>query len=87
MARPTKQGLDYFPLDVDIWHDDRVLRLLRKHGAEGLAVWLGLLTHIYRVGFCYRFDAEIAEDVAFQLQISAETLQKVVENLSKKQLV
>ncbi|EPI2217592.1 DUF4373 domain-containing protein, partial [Enterococcus hirae] len=24
MARPTKEGLDYFPLDVDVFEDEKI---------------------------------------------------------------
>ena len=35
MARPTKQGIDYFPLDVDFDLDDKFQLVMAKHGAIG----------------------------------------------------
>ncbi len=36
MARPAKQGIDYFPLDVDF--DDKIEMYLIEKEAVGLAV-------------------------------------------------
>lgn len=29
MARPRKQGLDYFPLDVDYFSDEKIIPIIR----------------------------------------------------------
>ena len=34
MARPLKEGLDYFPLDVDVDQDDKVAIIEGMHGVE-----------------------------------------------------
>lgn len=48
MARPVKQGLDYFPLDVDFFNDYKVMDLLNEHGPLGVNLYLCILTEIYR---------------------------------------
>lgn len=53
MARPTKEGLDYFPLDVDIDQDDKVSIIIAKHGMEGFGVLIKLLMKIYKDGYSY----------------------------------
>ncbi len=45
MGRPTKQGIDYFPLDVNF--DDKVEMLLIEKEAKGLAVLVALWQIIY----------------------------------------
>lgn len=47
MARPTKTGLDYFPLDVDFDDDDKVALIEAKFGAEGYRVIVKLFCRIY----------------------------------------
>lgn len=61
MARPIRTGMDYFPMDVNFFHDIRIRRLLRACGEEGVSVYLALLCKIYENG--YFLEAE--EDLAF----------------------
>jgi len=56
MARPPKQGLDFFPLDVNCFEDERLTLLEVEHGDRGIAMWFQLLTRLYRVGLCFRWD-------------------------------
>ncbi len=46
MARPTKQGIDYFPVDVQF--DDNVELFLAEHGAEGLGILVTIWQLIYQ---------------------------------------
>lgn len=48
MARPQKEGLDYFPLDTDIAEDEKILYLEAETGLEGFAIYVKLLSTIYR---------------------------------------
>ena len=45
MARPMKEGLDYFPLDV--FSGKKIKRLKSCCGNDGICVYLFLLTRIY----------------------------------------
>lgn len=49
MARPLKQGLDYFPLDVNC--DDTVKLIEAKFGTEGFGVLIKLWQIIYENGY------------------------------------
>ena len=51
MARPQKSGLDYFPLNSDLFGDPKIEDLLFKHGPNGLAVFLAILCRVYREGY------------------------------------
>lgn len=57
MARPIKKGLSYFPLDVDIFEDDKLFFLQEKYGPLGETIYLRLLCLVYRNGYYYRFDS------------------------------
>lgn len=57
MARPRKKGLDYFPLDVDIFQDDKLFDVQNEYGPLGEIIYLRLLCLIYKHGYYYRFDS------------------------------
>lgn len=56
MARPKKKGLDYFPLDVDIFEDDKLFDVQNKYGPLGEIIYIRLLCLVYKNGYYYRFD-------------------------------
>ena len=35
MARPVKDGLDYFPLDVDVFEDEKIEAIAGEFGLKG----------------------------------------------------
>lgn len=51
MARPRKNGLDYFPLDTDFLYDDKIFELTNQRGPLGQMVYLSLLSEVYREGY------------------------------------
>ena len=51
MARPTKQGLDYFPFDVGFFGDQKIRILKARYGADGIAVYVKLLCDVYKEGY------------------------------------
>lgn len=55
MARKLKQGLSYFPLDVDIFEDDKLQLVSAEHGWEAEYVAIRLLCLIYKNGYYYKF--------------------------------
>jgi hypothetical protein len=56
MARPTKDGLDYFPLDVDIFEDPKIEAISGEFGCKGDSFTLRLLCLIYRNGYWALWD-------------------------------
>jgi len=60
MARPLKKGLEYFPLDIDIFDDPKLLFVSEKFGDMGELVAVKLLTWIYRNGYYIDWNDEMA---------------------------
>lgn len=83
MGRPKKNGLDYFPLDVDFFRDIRVRRLKRKCGDSATLVYIALLTLIYNEGCYLELDDDtaftISEDVGFTEEFIDEVIAVCVE--------
>lgn len=48
LARPRKDGVDYFPFDVDFFSDSKVKIVRSRYGSDGVAVYIYLLCEIYR---------------------------------------
>lgn len=51
MARPTKEGLDYFPFDVDIFEDEKIEAIAGEFGIKGELFVVKLLCAIYKKGY------------------------------------
>lgn len=51
MARPPKQGLDYFPKDVGFYDDYKIMDLLERYGPAGVVIYDVILSEIYRNGY------------------------------------
>ena len=48
LARPTKTGLEYFPLDVNFLYDIKVRKIIKPLGPEAIGVLVYLLAEIYK---------------------------------------
>ncbi len=57
MARPIKDGVDYFPKDTDFYSDDKVRLLKAEFGAKGMFILDYLLCEIYgKEGYFIKWD-------------------------------
>lgn len=81
MARPTKKGLDYFPLDVDFLSNLKVRRIIKACGKEAVHILVALLANIYRdEGYYVLWD----DDLAFLVADEVGTKEGTVEELVRK---
>jgi hypothetical protein len=70
MARPLKQGLDYFPLDVDIDQDDKIQVIEAEHGPLGFVIIIKLLAKIYKEGYYYKWGE--TEEILFSKRANVD---------------
>ena len=68
MARPTKQGIDYFPLDVYL--DNKFKFLEIKFGLEGFAIIIKIFQKIYANGYWCNFNED--EQLLFSYDIKVD---------------
>ena len=70
MARPNKIGLGYFPMDVDLFQDIRIRKLIKYQSGKAITVYALLLCLIYQRGYYMRWDEElpfiISEQTGFE---------------------
>lgn len=65
MARISKPGLDYFPLDVNFLQDRKVRRISCRHHAAGIAALTSLLCLIYKEkGYYISWNKDTLFDIA-----------------------
>ncbi|NUN10158.1 MAG: DUF4373 domain-containing protein [Ignavibacteriaceae bacterium] len=71
MARPIKNGLDYFPHDTDAFNDWKIQALRATHGNNGYAFYFITLEHIYKTA---NGELDISDQVMENLLIKATGL-------------
>ncbi|WP_259347105.1 conserved phage C-terminal domain-containing protein [Niallia taxi] len=83
MARPTKEGLEYFPLDTDIDQDEKIIVVVAKFGMRGFGVIVRLMMEVYRNGYFYHWTEK--EQYVFSMKIveTAEFVNEVVQECLK----
>ena len=84
MARPLKQGIDYFPLSVDFLRDIKVRKIKRACGPYTVEILLCLLGNIYReTGYYIGWDEDtmflVADEVGAKEGLVEETVNKAVQ--------
>ena len=63
MPRRLKEGLDYFPVDVKIFSDPKIVRLMYDHGPDAVMIYFMLLAKVYDNGYFLECDLEINADI------------------------
>lgn len=83
MARPTKEGLEYFPLDTDIDQDEKIIVVVAKYGMQGFGVIVRLMMEVYRNGYFYHWTEK--EQYVFSMKIveTADFVNEVVQECLK----
>ncbi|GGJ86174.1 hypothetical protein GCM10007063_05860 [Lentibacillus kapialis] len=76
MARPTKQGVDYFPLDVYL--DDKFKFIEIKYNLEGFAIVIKLMQRIYSQGYWCRWTEDELLLFADEIKADHQLVQSVV---------
>lgn len=86
MPRPTKQGLDYFPLNVDFFQDKKIRRVKSEYGADGITIYIYLLCEIYRNGYYVIADNDFILSMADDLKMSVNKINQVLRFLLGRSL-
>ena len=79
MARPKKQGLDYFPFDVDFFEDDKVELIEAEFGYKSIVIIVKLLCKIYKNGYFYNWGDD--ECLLLAKQLGAGFVPKFVDEV------
>ena len=81
MARISKPGLDYFPLDVNFLQDRKLRRISCRHHAAGIAALTSLLCLIYKEkGYYVLWNKDTLFDIAQEACCEEEEMQAIIDD-------
>lgn len=82
MARPNKTGLDYFPLDVDFFADEKIAAISGEFGIKGEITVIKLLCAVYRNGYFILWNEPLKYKLLRDLPgVSPELIDQIVNRL------
>lgn len=84
--RPLKQGLDYFPFDVDFFGDKKVKVVKAKYGCDGMIVFIYLLCQIYINGYYIKLDEDYEYIISDELRMEPEKIGQIINFLCGRSL-
>lgn len=79
MARPKKQGLDYFTNDVNFYQDIKIRKLIRHKGVQAVSVYHILLCQIYASGYYLPWDEDLPFIVSEISGLEEDTIQDIIK--------
>ena len=80
MARPIKKGLDYFPVDTDIFENIQIRKLKNQYKSFGFLVYFAILCDIYKKeGYFLRISEDYLYDLSDRMGETEEEVQKIID--------
>ena len=86
LARPKKEGLDYFPLDVDFFNENKIKILKARYGADGITMYMYLLCKIYKQGYYIKIDDDFEYIISDDLKMGVDKVKQVLTFLLSRSL-
>lgn len=88
MARPQKDGLDYFPKDTDFYRDRKIRALIGRFGSDGAVLYDYILCEAYGdKGYHTTVDESFIDIAAADLGISPEKIGLILDYLLNKSML
>jgi hypothetical protein len=79
MARPTKEGLDYFSFDTDFYDNKKVRKIMRACGPGAGTILTCLLCNIYKdKGYYILWEEDMPFDIADKIGVSEGAVSEMV---------
>lgn len=88
MARPVKDGLDYFPKNTGFYHDPKIRALIGRFGCDGAVLYDYILCEAYgRNGYYAEMDEFSIDIIAADLKMSPEKIGLILDYLLNKSML
>jgi len=81
MSRPKKDGLDYFPFDVDFPTNEKTEAIMGEFQNTGVLAMVFLFSAVYRQGYFLKWDKLAKMQLANRVNSSPEEVDKLVHRL------
>ena len=78
MSRPSRTGLDYFPLDTTILNDIKIRRIKKQFSAEAFLLYISLLCDIYSNGYYIEATDDYLFDQGEKLGIPENSVLEII---------
>ena len=79
MSRPIKKGLDYFPVDTDIFENIQVRKLKSRYKSLGFLVYFTILCDVYRKeGYFLQLSDDYIYDLSDRMGETEEKVQEII---------
>ncbi len=79
-GRPTKQGIDYFPMDVGFFTDVKIRKISRACGPQSTSILICLLCNIYKDdGYYILWDEDLPFVIADTVGVSEGAVKEVLQ--------
>lgn len=87
MARPEKEGIDYFPLDVDFFDNKTEIKpIISQYGADGVALLLYLYCDIYKNGYYVKVNDDYIYVASMDLRMNCNKIRQMLNNFLERSL-
>lgn len=83
MARPFKEGLEYFPLDCDIDQNDKIALIEAQHGIVGFGIAIKLLMKIYNNSYFYEWTEKEQLLFSRRVNVNINEVNVIINDLIK----
>lgn len=83
MGRNKKNGLDYFPFDIDLFQDIRIRKLIKYQSGKAVTIYALLLCIIYKDGYYMRWDKELPFIISEQTGFEEAYILEVINSCLK----
>ena len=78
-GRPTKQGIDFFPMDVGFFTDVKIRKISRACGSQSTSILICLLCNIYKdEGYYILWDKDLPFVIADTVGVSEGAVKEVL---------
>lgn len=81
MSRSIKQGLDYFPMDVEI--DNKIELIEAKHGIAGFGVLVRIFQKIYKEGYYLDWNEETQLLFGRRINVDINSISAIINDCLK----
>ena len=85
MARPKKEGLQYYPKDTNFYNNQKVINISNRFGSFGSDIYCRLITDIYqKYGYYLKFDLNYFDFFIGQTRCPEDTFFEILNFMNSR---